>query len=166
MVVLGLAVIGSLAVAIGSPSNLLGSAPREQSWSALAGDVTVVDGETLRLGDRTLRLSGLKAPDRGEICRRADGRAFDCGAAAADALARLVAGQALSCQVRGRDAFGRGLARCDAGAADVNAALVAGGFALAYGSMRPDLRSQEQEARAASRGLWSAGLPDGWRARR
>ena len=124
----------------------------------------MVDGETLRLGQRTLRLIGLDAPGRGERCRATDGRAFDCGAAAAGALARLVAGQPLTCRIQGHDNFGRGLARCEAGGVDVNAALVGAGFAIA--EARAGLAAKESEARADARGLWGSVTPEAWRTRR
>ena len=70
---------------IGLPPDLMGSAPREQDWSALGPEVRVVDGDTLRLGDRTVRLARIDAPERGQACADAAGRVFDCGAAAAEA---------------------------------------------------------------------------------
>lgn len=166
LVVIGLAAIGTLLFGVGLPGNLLGSAPREQSWSAVPADVRVLDGETLRLGDRTLRLRGLDAPDRGESCRTAGGAGFDCAAASADALARLIAGRTLTCEVQGSDSFGRGLGRCAAGGVDVNLAMVAAGFAVAAPGARGTLTAAEQEARTAGRGLWTSGTPETWRSRR
>jgi endonuclease YncB( thermonuclease family) len=166
MAVALLAGVTLLFFVVGLPGNLLGSAPRDQAWMASPAEVTVVDGETLRLGDRTLRLKGIAAPQRGETCRGGDGRGFDCGNAAAEALSRLLAGRAVACRVQDRDAFGRGLGRCDAEGVDLNGALVAAGFAVASSAGRGSLASAEQEARAAGRGLWASGQPEGWRLRR
>ncbi|HYF06473.1 MAG TPA: thermonuclease family protein [Acetobacteraceae bacterium] len=166
LAVFGLAGFVTLVLGIGLPGNLLGSAPREQSWAASMGETTVLDGETLRLRDFTVRLKGVAAPQRGQWCRASDGHRFDCGAAAADALSRLLAGRGVTCRVEELDSFGRGLARCEAGGVDLNHSLVAAGFALASGSGRGSLAPAEHEARAAGRGLWSAGTPESWRARR
>jgi endonuclease YncB( thermonuclease family) len=151
---------------IGVPPDLMGSAPREQDWSALPAEVRVVDGETLRLGDRTVRLAGVQAPERGQSCADAAGRWFDCGAAAAEALSRLVNGRSVVCLVAGRDRFGRGLGLCSAGGAELNAGLVTAGWALA-GADDADLLAKEAEARRAARGLWAGGLarPEEWRQR-
>ncbi|HEY4252983.1 MAG TPA: thermonuclease family protein [Roseomonas sp.] len=160
---IGLAAIGSLAVAIGLPTDLFGSAPTESEWRAAAHDVRIVDGETLRLGDRILRLSGLAAPQRGQACRDARGGGFDCGDAAADALARLIGGHDLTCRMQGHDSFGRGLGVCTAAETELNAALVGNGWAMASGRDRPDLRPQQAEARRMVRGLWAAAAaPPGW----
>ena len=164
------ALAGTLLVAalsgLGLPSDLFGSAPRGQDWSALAAEVRVVDGDTLRLGDRTLRLADIDAPERGQTCTDAAGRPFDCGAAAAEALSRLVNGRSVVCRVEGRDRFGRGLGTCTAGGVDLNAGLVAAGWALAYDN---DVRmsAYEAQARIGNRGLWAGGFtrPEEWRRR-
>lgn len=166
--VVGLAVAGSVLIAMALPSDLFDSTPPPQSWTAPAAEVRVVDGETLRLGARTLRLYGLDAPERGYPCRDATGQPFDCGAASAQALARLVEGRPVSCRVRGHDRYGRGLGLCEADGAELNSALVSGGWALADASALPALGPVEAAARLSGRGLWADGFepPEAWRERR
>ena len=165
-----MAIAGVLIVAavsgLGLPPALMGSAPREQDWSALAAEVRVVDGETLRLGDRMLRLSGIDAPERGQVCADGGGQRFDCGAAAAEALSRLVNGRSVLCRVHGRDRFGRGLGVCTAGGAELNEGLVAAGWAIVDGDDAP-LLAIETRARQSGRGLWAGGFtrPEEWRRR-
>lgn len=154
--VFAIAGLTTLVLAIGLPTNLFGSAPREQEWSAGFADIRIIDGETLRLGDRVLRLANLDAPERGQNCRDAGGARFDCGDAAAAALARLIGGRDVVCRMSGRDSFGRGLGTCRAGGLELNAGLVAGGYAAADGA---GLRPMEREARSASRGLWADPSP-------
>ena len=157
-VLLGAAALAWLLVGLGLPSDLFGSAPQEREWTVRADDVRVVDGDTLRLGDRTLRLSGIEAPARGLRCADAEGRGFDCGAASAEALARLVSGKDLLCRVHGRDRFGRALGACSAGTSDVNASLVDGGWARASAAAG-SLASAAAAARADRRGLWAGRFP-------
>ncbi len=156
---------GVLALGVSLPVDLLGSAPAERSWTAEAAEVRVVDGETLSLGERVVRLEGLNAPARGVICADPTGRDFDCGAAAAERLARLVADRSLLCRSRGRDSFRRPLVTCEAGGAEVNAALVSGGWAVASSA---GLAGAEGAARASGRGFWTGGAspPEAWRNRR
>jgi endonuclease YncB( thermonuclease family) len=162
LVVAAAALLSGLAL----PPDLMGSAPRQQDWSALAAEVRVVDGDTLRLGDRMVRLAGVDAPERGQSCSDAAGRGFDCGAAAAEALSRLVNNRSVVCLVAGRDRFGRGLAQCSAGGAELNAGLIASGWALAMVD-QPALAALEAEARRGARGLWAGGFtrPEEWRRR-
>jgi endonuclease YncB( thermonuclease family) len=80
-------------------------------------------------------------------------------------LARLVEGRDLSCRVQGRDSFGRPPGTCQANGEEVNAALVATGWALSENNA--ELASLESAARSGQRGLWSylPGAPEGWQQR-
>lgn len=138
--------------AVLNPGDLLGSAPRSHEWRALPADVAVLDGETLRMGERIIRLHGLSVPPRGQAC----GAVADCGAAAAAELARLVRDRPLECRIYGRDGFGRGLGACRADGVDVNAALVGAGWARVEGSGMPALALIETAARGDARGMWAA----------
>ncbi|MCA3366600.1 MAG: thermonuclease family protein [Roseomonas sp.] len=160
---LACAVVAALFLGFGLPSNLFGSAPADRPVTAEPLQIRVFDGETLGLGDRIIRLSGIAAPSRGEACG-GDTSSADCGAAAAAALARLVHGQAITCRIEGHDGFRRGLGRCIAGGRDVNAAMVESGFALASASV---LRPLEVAARNGRQGLWAdaSQIPAEWRRR-
>jgi endonuclease YncB( thermonuclease family) len=157
--------LGAVFVALGLPSELMGSAPRNQEWRAAPAELRIVDGDTLRLGDRMLRLYGVDAPERGQHCTDAQGALYDCGAAAAAMLARLVGERGVECRVHGRDRFGRALGVCRAGGVELNASMVAAGWALAHGSVMPALASMEAAARTSQRGLWTGGFepPAHWR---
>ncbi|BDG71243.1 hypothetical protein Rmf_11720 [Roseomonas fluvialis] len=161
---LSAAIATPVVLGVALPSNLFGSAPSDRSWRAEAQAIRIVDGETIGLGERIVRLDGISAPARGEACRSASGEAFDCGGAAAAALTRLVSGRPVACRIVGQDSFGRGLGQCDAAGADLNRALVGGGFAVATSSA---LRGQEAMARQTAQGLWAnaAGAPPAWRSR-
>jgi endonuclease YncB( thermonuclease family) len=154
-----------VAAVAGLPSDALRApGPVSGQMAGEAASVRVVDGDTLRIGETTIRLMGLDAPERGQTCRRADGTSFDCGAAATDVLAGLVRDRRVDCRLRGADRYGRSLAICQAGGRELNSALVSSGFALARTEL-PPLEVLEAEARAARRGLWATAFerPDAWR---
>lgn len=159
------ALAGGAFLAMGLPSDLMGSAPRSQDWATPNAQIRIVDGDTLRLGDRMLRLYGVEAPQRGQFCTNPQGQLYDCGTAAAAELARLVGEKPLDCRVHGRDRFGRALGACRAGELDLNAAMITAGWALADGGAMPALAPMETAARQAQRGLWAGGFepPAHWR---
>ncbi|WP_332683428.1 thermonuclease family protein [Bosea sp. (in: a-proteobacteria)] len=128
---------------------------------SLAGAAEAIDGDSLRLAGEELRLEGIDAPEYRQTCQDRGGRDVACGRQARRALAAMLARGNVTCTVSRRDRYGRGLARCRQGEADINAALVRTGQALAYG----DYRAQEEEARAAGRGLWALTFvrPSEWR---
>lgn len=144
-----------LVLMLALPADLFGRVPTLSSeLHAESGQVAVVDGQTLRLRDTTIRLAGILAPPRGQSCRDDRGGAYDCGAAASAALAVILRGRLIACTLSGRDAAGFPQALCEAGGAEVNRALVAGGWAraLTTASFGPE----EQTARKARRGLWQS----------
>jgi endonuclease YncB( thermonuclease family) len=138
-------------------SDLFGRAPAPAGQvAAEPAQIAVVDADTLRLSDRVVRLSGISVPARGETCRDAQGQNFDCGVAAANALAALVREAPVDCQLRGADGMGRAFAVCEAGGRELNRALVDAGWARADNSS-PALEAAETTARDQRRGLWASG---------
>ncbi len=145
----GLAV-GGLAVA-GLSSDLFGgTTPAPERMSAEAAAVTVIDGETLRLGAQVVRLRGVDAPSRLDLCPGEQ----DCGGAAAAALAALVRNRRVDCRLTSRDRQGRPLGTCEANGTDLSRAIVASGWARA-GADAPGMADLELQARQRGAGLWA-----------
>jgi endonuclease YncB( thermonuclease family) len=125
--------------------------------------VYVVDGDTLRIGDRTLRLNGMDAVELRQLCRNADGSSWACGLEARDALTEMVAAEGLVCNARGSAGYGRASGDCRTNASTSLAAdLVTQGWAVGdkHQSLVRRLVSdgkfaaEEAEAKAAKRGIW------------
>lgn len=128
----------------------------------LAGQAVAMDGDSLRLDGAELRLEGIDAPELRQTCTTPAGEVA-CGRAAQEALARLVAGGAVTCRVGKEDRYGRGLARCSAGGREINREMILSGQAVAYG----DYAAEEALARGQRRGIWATRfeLPSDWRRR-
>lgn len=118
------------------------------------GAVQVVDGDTLRIGAQRIRLYGIDAPERAQRCEGADGRPYACGAAATEALTRLIGSARPDCAERDRDRYGRSVAVCSIAGRDLNRAMVAQGWAVAYIQYSRDYERDEGAARRARLGLW------------
>ena len=113
----------------------------------------MVDGGTLRLRDRVVRLQGVEPPPRGTTCGPRDGSGEDCGAAATNALAALVREAPVACRITGEDRLGRPYGICQASGTELNRAVVAAGWARADRA-RPELKQAEAGgARRRSRRL-------------
>lgn len=119
----------------------------------LVGAARVVDGDTLVVAERSIRLMGIDAPERGQSCTDAAGRGWDCGGFATAALERL-ARDGVRCSGTGNDRYGRLVARCSAAGGDIGAALVEGGAAFAYARYSAEYLPAEARARDAGRGVW------------
>ena len=138
--------------------------PRRQHLP-VSGIATVIDGDTLEVHGRRIRLHGIDAPESGQTCTTAAGRTWRCGRRAALALAVHIGRTPVSCTPRGSDRYGRMIAVCRLGGEDLNGWMVAQGLALAYRRYSRDYVADEARARAARRGIWQGTFiaPRDWR---
>lgn len=124
------------------------------SQQPLTGVARAGDGDSLTIRETRVRLFGIDAPEFDQLCHRG-GSKWECGREAADQLSRLVTGRHVFCLPVGTDQHERVLARCTAGAVDVNRTMVASGYAVAFRRYSTDYVTAEDSAKAARRGLWS-----------
>jgi len=130
---------------------------------SLEGRPRLVDGDSFFIGQAEVRMQGIDAPEGRQNCTR-DGRDWRCGDEAKRTLQRLIGRQPIRCDIHSTDQHGRRLATCySAAGGNLNARMVAEGFAVAFGAYQ----SEESEARSARRGLWSSQFerPQDWRRR-
>ncbi len=133
--------------------------------ATLSGSARVVDGDTLDVGGTRVRLHGIDAPESGQRCRSA-GQAWACGREASRALAAFIGSRAVACHERDRDRYGRVVAVCRLDGRNMNAWMVAQGWALAYRRYSLDYVQAEAAARAARRGVWRGEVVAPWDWRR
>jgi endonuclease YncB( thermonuclease family) len=110
-----------------------------QRGETFAGDgaaIYVIDGDSLRVESREVRLAGIDAPEYRQSCTDAAGAAWPCGREARTALERIVRGGAVSCRTAQQDRYGRALALCWAGKEDVATLLARQGWADGAGDAR------------------------------
>lgn len=131
----------------------------------LRGEPTVVEGDLLAFGETLVQLHAVDAPELAQTCRR-DGLPWACGREARDALARLIDGREVRCEVRDHNALGRPIGLCRTGERDLSEAMVASGMALANHFYAPDYVPAQREAREAERGIWKAEFIRPWAWRR
>lgn len=131
----------------------------------IAGQASVIDGDTIEIHGQRIRLHGIDAPESSQTCRDARGKPYRCGQKAALALADRIARRTVTCQPRGMDRYKRVVAVCRVAGTDLNAWLVSQGLAVAYRKYSHDYVSHEATARAAGRGIWAGAfvMPAEWR---
>lgn len=148
---------------------LVGAAMAGAAWLALvpedrgadlSGFATAVDGDTLALAGKRVRLLGIDAPESDQTCHRPSGD-WTCGRAASERLAQAIRRAETICRPEGHDRYGRILAHCTSAGRDLSALMVSEGLAVA----RDEYLSVELRARVASRGIWGGEFvdPRAWR---
>lgn len=132
------------------------------------GSVGIIDGDSLRVDGREVRLLGIDAPEAGQSCRDEAGADWPCGRDAARSLRDLTANRSISCTGSAEDRYGRLLARCRAGELDLAAEMARRGFAVSGARQDFTYSAEERAARDAGRGLWQGTFenPHEWRAAR
>jgi endonuclease YncB( thermonuclease family) len=127
----------------------------------LAGRASVIDGDTIEIHGQRMRLYGIDAPESRQKCE-VTGQTYRCGQQAALALAGHIAQRTVDCEPRDTDRYGRIVAVCRAGAEDLNAWMVAQGWALAYRQYSRAYVGQETAAHAAGLGIWRGAFTAPW----
>ena len=92
------------------------------------GTARAIDGDSLMVSDQEVRLFGIDAPELMQTCTR-NGEPWNCGQVAKDQLAELIAGKQVVCVPVTVDRYRRTVARCTAGAVELNRVMVAVGYA-------------------------------------
>jgi endonuclease YncB( thermonuclease family) len=139
--------------------------PPIERQQPIVGQPWIVDGDSLRMGGRSIRLEGIDAPEWDQTCLDPNGRTWRCGQAASRALRERIRGQTVSCRPRATDRYGRTIAVCTlADGSDLNAWMVRQGFAIASG-FSGTYASDQADAKAARRGIWDGTFisPASWR---
>jgi endonuclease YncB( thermonuclease family) len=119
--------------------------------SEITGVAVVVDGDTIRIGERQIRFDGIDAPEEGAMCGETN-----MDRAATNALSAITRNHRVVCRITVLpDQYGRDIAQCRAGEMDLSAYMVANGWARDWPRYSDGAYADEEaEARAAARGVW------------
>jgi endonuclease YncB( thermonuclease family) len=120
---------------------------------AAQAEIRIIDGDSLEVDGVTIRLFGIDAAE----WRDPGGRE-----ATAD-LRRLVGGRDPDCRRVDTDRYGRTVALCSVGGADLSLSMVRAGWAVAWcdylrrqrPALLPAFQAAEADARGARRGMWA-----------
>ena len=85
----------------------LGLTPGTPQAAAIAGQASVMDGDTLEIHGQRLRLHGIDAPESAQSCYLPHGRAWRCGHMAALRLQDFIGDKTVTCERKGEDRYRR-----------------------------------------------------------
>ena len=126
-----------------------------------ASHVTVVDGDTIKLGDIKIRFSGIDAPEIKQTCIASEGKVA-CGKISKDTLIAKVTNNKISCTDEGKDVYGRVLGECFVNGQSLSSYLVREGFAFAYRKYSNKYIQDEEYAKSNKLGMWSMEFEYPW----
>ena len=131
------------------------------SNNLFASHVTVIDGDTIRLGDVKIRFSGIDAPEINQTCVASEGKVA-CGKISKDILIAKVTNNKISCTDEGKDVYGRVLGECFVNGESLSSYLVREGFAFAYRKYSNKYIQDEEYAKFNNLGMWSMEFEYPW----
>ena len=131
------------------------------SNNLFASHVTVIDGDTIRLGDVKIRFSGIDAPEINQTCVASEGKVA-CGKISRDLLIEKVTNNKISCTDEGKDFYGRVLGECFVNGESLSSYLVRKGFAFAYRKYSNKYIEDEEYAKFNKLGMWSMEFQYPW----
>ncbi len=123
----------------------------------ITGQVSVIDGDTIRIDNIKIRFLGIDAPDRGKDPQSA----FYLDAK--NALSVFVGHNSVSCQPTGDKSYDRIVAKCFLGKIDLSAFMVENGWAVDWPKFsKGDYADEMLLAKQKKLGVWTI-LSKSWR---
>jgi endonuclease YncB( thermonuclease family) len=120
------------------------------SPSTITGMATVIDGDTITLGEYKVRLNGFDTPERDSKCG-----STDVYAAASNALADFIAEQTVTCELNGEKSYDRVIGTCSARGTDLGIFMADSGWGRDWKRFSGGkYAAAEKAARTDQRGLW------------
>lgn len=130
--------------------------------NAYASEITVVDGDTIRIGDVSYRIHGIDAPEASQKCTASEKKQWLCGVEAMKELFSIVHSESLRCDPMETDGYGRVIAVCWIGDTDVGKTMVRRGYAWAFRKFSSDYVRDEEQAKMERLGIWRAETEAAW----
>ena len=126
-------------------------------WAVASAEyVKVVDGDSLEIGGRRIRLLEIDAPEYKQYCFDSGHKKYDCGKESRRYLDDLLKKRAYKVQCKKLDAdrYDRELSECFAEDININLAMIEAGWAVTYRTNNPLYLEAEKQAKASKKGVW------------
>ena len=123
--------------------------------------VKVIDGDTIHIGSKKYRFSGIDTPEMKQTCKK-DNQIVMCGVIAKNALVKKINKQQVNCKEEEIDRYKRIVAECFVGNDSLSKYLVRNGHAVAYRKYSMKFVEDEDYAKQNKLGLWSMSFDYPW----
>ena len=131
----------------------------------LTGLGKTYDGHSITVDGNPVRLNGIEAPGRGQLCHTKSGTAWRCGKKAYERLAVLVDGKKVSCIVDSPAGTGAAATCSSSRVSDIGRLLVSEGLAIPNKHSKNVYRQEVRSANSMKKGIWVGSFkePSKWR---
>ena len=139
----------------------------------ISGKAVSIDGDTIKINEKKIRLHGIDAPEMKQLCQRTFLSIFifsfqenyKCGEISKKKLDSYIKNNIIKCKVEGTDRYKRILGTCYKNTININSRMVRNGYAVAYKKYSKKYIGLEREAKKEEIGMWKGNfeMPWDWR---
>ena len=140
----------------------------------ISGKAFVVDGDTIKINSKKIRLFGIDAPEKKQKCKKiflsisffSLNKNYNCGILSTEKLKKKIKDNIITCKIKGKDRYKRIIAECFKDKTNINAWMVRNGYAVAYRKYSKKYVSDEINAKNKKLGIWQGKFEMPWDYRR
>ncbi len=139
----------------------------------ISGKAFVVDGDTIKINSKKIRLFGIDAPEKKQKCKKiflsisffSLNKNYNCGILSTEKLKKKIKDNIITCKIKGKDRYKRIIAECFKDKTNLNSWLVRNGYAVAYIKYSKKYLAAQNLAEKENRGIWQGifEMPWDWR---
>ena len=139
----------------------------------ISGNAQIIDGDTIKINSKKIRLHGIDAPEFKQMCKKiyltiiffTFTEDYPCGKISTEKLKKKINNKVITCKILDTDRCKRLIGECYKRNLNLNSRLVSNGYAVAYRRYSKDYIQDENYAKKNKLGLWSGSFisPEKWR---
>ena len=147
---------------------------RSENINKISGFAKVVDGDTIKINSKKIRLYGIDAPEKKQKCKKtyltisfmSFTKDYMCGDVSTEKLIKKINKQKLNCNILDVDRYKRLIGECFKKNINLNSWMVSNGYAVAYRKYSKKYVSDEINAKNNKLGIWQGKFEMPWDYRR
>jgi endonuclease YncB( thermonuclease family) len=147
---------------------------RSENINKISGFAKVVDGDTIKINSKKIRLYGIDAPEKKQKCKKtyltisfmSFTKDYMCGELSTQKLIKKINKQKLNCNILDVDRYKRLIGECFKRNINLNSWMVSNGYAVAYRKYSKKYVSDEINAKNNKLGIWQGKFEMPWDYRR
>ena len=147
---------------------------RSENLNKISGFAKVVDGDTIKINSKKIRLYGIDAPEKKQKCKKtyltisfmSFTKDYMCGEVSTQKLIKKINKQKLNCNILDVDRYKRLIGECFKRNINLNSWMVSNGYAVAYRKYSKKYVSDEINAKNNKLGIWQGKFEMPWDYRR
>lgn len=147
---------------------------RSEEIKEISGNAKIIDGDTIKINSKKIRLYGIDAPEFKQTCKKTYltiifftfTKDYPCGKISTENLKKKINNKVITCKILDIDKYKRLIGECYKRNLNLNSWLVSNGHAVAYRKYSKKYVSYEINAKNEKLGIWQGKFEMPWEYRR